>query len=149
MDDFQLIAMFQIIAGQGAPLYSSNLVDLAINFICDGKDLLTLEHSEEIRQQKYGFGGYLRVHTKDGVHNPLTLAYMRKFFPQFPSIPKLCHSIDEMVQKYDSQWWKERNSDYNPRKISQRLQHNDHNFSDLYLLRFMSPLDLAKALRGL
>jgi len=141
--------MFGFVAGQGTPLYSSHLVDLAINFIGDGKNLLALEHAEEIQQQQYGYGGYLRGHTGAGVHNPLTLAYMMKFFPQFPSIPKLCHSIDEMVQKYDSQWWKEMNSYYDPKEIAQRLSKHDQNFSDLYLLRFMLPFDLARALKRL
>lgn len=138
--------MFGFIVGQGAPLYSSHLVDLAINFIFDGKDLLAKEHSEEMLKDRYGYGGYLRVQTSEGVHNPLVLAYMEKYFNQFRGITELCNTLEATVKRYDEKWWEGMKSYYSSKNYSEILESN---MKRIYLLRFISKSDLARALINL
>lgn len=137
----QYAIMFGFIAGQGAPLYSSNLVDLVINFIFDGKDLLAKEHSEEIQKQQYGYAGYLRVESRRGVHNPLVLAYMNKYFHQFRGVVELCSALETTMKRHDEKWWQFLQG---AGSLSGR-----RDYVDLYLCRFIPDPELIRAIKSL
>ena len=141
--------MIQLLIGTGQPWYPANLVDLVVNFIQDSQHLLEKEHYEEIKTEPYGYAGYLRVQSAEGVHNPLVLTYMKKYFGQFRDISELCTTLEATVRKYDEKWWNFLNREYNPQEVLRSMQKTGKiQPPGFYLLRFISESDLIAALRN-
>ena len=140
--------MIQLLIGTGQPWYPANLVDLVVNFIQDSRNLLEKEHSKEINAEQYGYAGYLRVQSVEGVHNPLVLAYMKKYFGQFRGISELCSTLEATVRKYDKNWWNLLNEEFYCQNVSRQSGISGGTGGQkCYLLRFISESEIKSAIK--